>query len=50
MIATAAYQQAGAGAQRGSGPEAGQGADYRGGYRPRQGGGDDVIDAEFTEH
>lgn len=42
MIASAAYQQAGAetGARPGGGP----------GYGPKPGGGDDVIDAEFTEH
>ncbi len=50
MIAAAAYQQAGGGPERGAGPETGGEADHRGGYRPRPGGGDDVIDAEFTEH
>ena len=48
MISTAAYQQAGAD-RHGGGPEPGRGSDYSGGYRPRPGGGDDVIDAEFTE-
>ena len=48
MIATAAYRQAGA--------ESGPGADYRqsGGHGgeagPRRDGGENVIDAEFTEH
>jgi molecular chaperone DnaK len=51
MIATAAYQQAGGGPERRAGSaEAGGEADHRGGYRPQPGGGDDVIDAEFTEH
>jgi molecular chaperone DnaK len=47
MIASAAYQQAGAGA---SGyPGGGQESAQHGGYRPRP-GQDDVIDAEFSEH
>lgn len=49
MIASAAYQQAGAGAAYGApgGAEAGPGP----GYRPtRPPAGDDVVDAEFTEH
>jgi molecular chaperone DnaK len=51
MISTAAYQQAGAGADRhAGGPAQGRGADYQGGHGPRPGGGEDVIDAEFTEH
>ncbi|MGA2402841.1 MAG: molecular chaperone DnaK [Syntrophobacteraceae bacterium] len=53
MIASAAYQQAGAGAGgRADGPEAGDGrqADHRGAHGTRPGGGEDVIDAEFTEH
>ena len=50
MIATAAYQQAGAGAAHGDRHDAG-GRDYtQGGHRPQPGGSDDVIDAEFTEH
>ena len=50
MISAAAYQQAGAGAERGTGTEERREDDYRGGRRPPPGGGDDVIDAEFTEH
>ncbi|HYA41315.1 MAG TPA: molecular chaperone DnaK [Syntrophobacteraceae bacterium] len=50
MIATVAYQQAGAGAARGDRAEAGRQDYRRGEYRPRAGGGDDIIDAEFTEH
>ncbi len=50
MIAASAYQQTGADAERGTGPEEGRGDDYRGGRRPPPGGGDDFIDAEFTEH
>ncbi len=53
MIATAAYQQAGPGAGgRADGPGAGEGrqADSRGAHGPRPGGGEDVFDAEFTEH
>jgi molecular chaperone DnaK len=47
MLASAAYQQAGAGATAhpGGGPESAQ----HEGYRPRP-GQDDVVDAEFTEH
>jgi molecular chaperone DnaK len=49
MIATAAYQQAGATAARGDRHETGR-EDYpRGEYRPRPGSGEDVIDAEFME-
>ena len=51
MIASAAYQQAGrtaAGGPQGPEPEARQAGER--GYRPPPGGGDDVIDAEFTEH
>ena len=40
MIATAAYQHAGAG----------QRTDYSGQHRPPPRDGDDVVDAEFTEH
>ncbi len=50
MIASAAYQQAGAGAERGAGPEERREDDRRRGPGPYRGGGDDVIDAEFTEH
>ena len=47
MIASAAYQQAGAGA---SGyPGGGQESAQQGGYRPRP-GQDDIVDAEFSEH
>ncbi len=48
MIASAAYRQTAGTESGGRESEAGE---YRqGGYRPRPGGGDDVIDAEFTEH
>jgi molecular chaperone DnaK len=49
MLASAAYQQAGAasGGREDQGP--GPGARSAGGYHPRP-GGEDVIDAEFTEH
>lgn len=52
MLASIAYQQAGAGAGasaygQGTGPQPGAGP--AGGQRPRPGGGEDVIDAEFTE-
>jgi molecular chaperone DnaK len=50
MIATAAYQQAGAGAERGAGPGERREDDRGRGPGPHRGGGDDVIDAEFTEH
>ena len=50
MIASAAYQQAGAGATRDGRREAGRDDYPRGEYGPRPGGRDDVIDAEFTEH
>lgn len=50
MISAEAYQQAGTGAERGTGAEERRGDDYRGGRRQPPGGGDDVIDAEFTEH
>ncbi len=50
MIAAAAYQQTGAGAERGAGPYEKREDDYGGGPIPHRGGGDDVIDAEFTEH
>jgi molecular chaperone DnaK len=49
MIATAAYRQAGT-SDREHGHEAGREAYHRGEYRPGPGGGDDIIDAEFTEH
>ena len=49
MIAAAAYQQAGAGAAHEDRPGAGRQDYARGEDRPRPGGGDDVIDAEFTE-
>ncbi|MHC1728743.1 MAG: molecular chaperone DnaK [Syntrophobacteraceae bacterium] len=51
MIASAAYRQGAQGASAHGGQEAGPGqhAGAGGGYRPRPGGGDDVIDAEFTE-
>ncbi len=48
LIATAAYRQAGA--EGGPGAGHGQGAGYEGENRPRRDGGEDVIDAEFTEH
>jgi molecular chaperone DnaK len=49
MIASAAYrQQTGAGDGHDAG--AGQGADYRGRHGPPPRGGEDVVDAEFTEH
>jgi molecular chaperone DnaK len=44
MIASAAYQQTGHKAG------AGQGTDYRGQHGPPPREGDDVVDAEFTEH
>lgn len=48
MIASAAYQQAGAGAY---GAPGGAEAEPGPGYRPtRPPAGDDVVDAEFTEH
>lgn len=48
MIASAAYRQtAGSGGRE---SEAGAEEYRQGGYRPSPGGGDDVIDAEFTEH
>ncbi|MGC8491888.1 MAG: molecular chaperone DnaK [Syntrophobacteraceae bacterium] len=48
MIPSAAYRQT-AGTE--SGGRESEAEEYRqGGYRPRPGGGDDVIDAEFTEH
>ncbi|MGA2224515.1 MAG: molecular chaperone DnaK [Syntrophobacteraceae bacterium] len=50
MISAAAYQQAGTGAEPGTGTEERREDDYRGGRRQPPGGGDDVIDAEFTEH
>jgi len=48
MIASAAYRQTGAGVGREAG--AGQGTDYRGQHGPPPRGGEDVVDAEFTEH
>jgi molecular chaperone DnaK len=48
LIATAAYRQAGT--EGGPGAGHGQGAGYGGENRPRRDGGEDVIDAEFTEH
>jgi len=48
MIASAAYQQTGASAGQEAGAE--QGTDYGGQYRPPPRGGEDVVDAEFTEH
>jgi molecular chaperone DnaK len=44
MIASAAYQQTGHEAG------AGQGTDYRDQHRPSPRDGEDVVDAEFTEH
>jgi len=48
MIASSAYRQTGAGAGHEAG--AGQGTDYRGQHGPPPRGGEDVVDAEFTEH
>ncbi|MGC9964292.1 MAG: molecular chaperone DnaK [Syntrophobacteraceae bacterium] len=52
MIATAAYRQAGTESGPAQGPGAGdrQRTGYGGESRPRREGGEDVIDAEFTEH
>ena len=50
MISAAAYQQAGTGAEPGTGTGERREDGYRGGRRQPPGGGDDVIDAEFTEH
>ncbi len=53
MISSTAYRQAGADAGAGASREAGgQGSAREGGYRPTgpPPGGEDVIDAEFTEH
>jgi molecular chaperone DnaK len=52
MIATAAYQKAGTEGGRAYGPGAGdgQGPDSAGGHGPRRDEGEDVVDAEFTEH
>jgi len=49
MLGSAAYQQAGA-ERREQASGAGGGGRSQDYYRPRPGGGDDVIDAEFTEH
>ena len=48
MIASAAYRQTEAGAGHDAG--AGQGADYTGRYGPPPRGGEDAVNAEFTEH
>ncbi len=51
MIASIGHRQAGTDADaRAAGPEARPGDGTAGGFRPRGGGGEDVIDAEFTEH
>jgi molecular chaperone DnaK len=48
MLATAAYRHTGAESGHGAGDE--EGAGYGRQNRPRPDGGEDVIDAEFTEH